>query len=165
MRTRVLGLSAAALALALDQGFKRWAIFDFDIGARQPLHLTSFFDLVLAWNPGISYSLFPASSDAARYGLLVLALTATAALAIWLWRTKLVLTSVALGLLVGGALGNVVDRYMFGAVADFFFFHLGSFNWYVFNLADVAIACGVALLLFESLPGRDPAKSSQQTAL
>jgi signal peptidase II len=165
MRTRALGILAAGLALALDQGFKRWAIFDFDIGSRQPLHLTSFFDLVLAWNPGISYSLFPANSDQARDGLLALALAATAILSVWLWRTRHVLTGLALGLLVGGALGNVIDRYTYGAVADFFFFHVGSFNWYVFNLADVAIAVGVALLLFESLWARQDAKASQQSVL
>ncbi len=163
MRTRALGIVAAALALALDQGFKRWAIFDFNIGSRQPLHLTSFFDLVLAWNPGISYSLFPANSDRARYGLLVLALVATAILSIWLWRTRHMLTGLALGLLVGGALGNAIDRYTYGAVADFFFFHVGAFSWYVFNLADVAIAMGVALLLFESLWARENAKAAQQS--
>jgi signal peptidase II len=163
MRPQTFGIITAVLALALDQGFKHWAIFDFDIGQRQPLHLTSFFDLVLAWNPGISYSLFPANSDAARYGLLALALAATCALSIWLWRTRLMVTSVALGLLVGGALGNAVDRYVYGAVADFFFFHVGSFNWYVFNFADVAIAIGVALLLFESLGDRAPEKTSQQS--
>jgi signal peptidase II len=157
MRKRVVGITAAVFALGLDQGFKHWALVVFDIATLQPIHLTPFFDFVVAWNPGISYSLFPADSDRARDGLLAVALAATGLLAIWLWRARHPLTSFALGLLVGGALGNAVDRYRYGAVADFFFFHVGRFKWYVFNIADVAIVVGVTLLLYESLTGREGA--------
>ena len=104
----------------------------------------------MAWNPGISYSLLRADSDLGRYGLLALSLTVTAGLSIWLWRAPLKPTTVSLGLIIGGALGNAYDRFAYGAVADFFHFHVGSFSWYVFNLADVAIVAGVGLLLYES---------------
>jgi signal peptidase II len=155
---RLIGIAAAFCALALDQLHKNWALFVFDIAARQPVHVTPFFDMILAWNRGISYSLFPADTDRGRYLLLTLTLAATVFLALWLWRSKSVLTSLALGLLVGGALGNALDRALYGAVADFFLFHVGRFSWYVFNLADVAIVAGVGLLLYESLTGYTTAK-------
>ena len=155
---RWLGFAAAFAALAIDQLHKNWALFVFDIAARQPLHITPFLDMILAWNRGISYSLFASDSERGRYVLLVLTLAATAFLALWLWRSKHPLTSLALGLLVGGALGNALDRYLYGAVADFFLFHVGRFSWYVFNLADVAIVAGVGLLLYEFLLLGQPAK-------
>ena len=84
---------------------------------------------------------------------------ATLAIGVWLWRTTTALVCVALGLILGGALGNAIDRFSYGWVADFYYFHVGSFRWYVFNLADVAIVVGVTLLLFESfvLPRRETA--------
>jgi signal peptidase II len=158
MRNRAIGLVAAFAAVALDQGYKYWALYVGDVATRQPLRLAPFLDIILVWNPGISYSLFPADSLRARYVLLAVALTATALLALWLWHTRQVWTSIALGLLVGGALGNAIDRYCYGAVADFFLFHVGRFSWYVFNIADVAIAVGVAILVLESVMAKDGAK-------
>jgi signal peptidase II len=163
MKNRAIGLLAALAAFALDQGFKYWALFVADVATRQPLRLAPFFDIILVWNPGISYSLFPADSVRARYVLLALALTATGMLAFWLWRARHVLTSIALGLLVGGALGNAIDRYCYGAVADFFLFHVGRFSWYVFNIADVAIAVGVAVLLLESVIAKEGAKIASRS--
>ncbi len=151
MRPRLWGILTAVATLILDQGHKLWMLFVFDITAKQPVSLTPFLDLVMAWNPGISYSLLSANTDAGRYGLLALSLGVTLALGIWLWRSSQILTNLALGLLIGGALGNAYDRFAYGAVADFFHFHVGSFSWYVFNLADVAIVAGVGLLLYESL--------------
>jgi signal peptidase II len=120
------------------------------------VRVAPFLDLVMAWNPGISYSLLPADTAAGRWGLLALALAATVVLGAWMWRTPLRPTGLGLGLIVGGALGNVYDRYAYGAVADFFLFHLdterwGRLNWYVFNLADVAIVAGVGFLLYDSI--------------
>ena len=151
MSTRALALAVAAATFLADQASKVWLIHVYAIGERQPLELTPFFRLVMAWNPGISYSLFPASSPAGRLTLLAVTLAATAFLAVWMWRAGTGLAATGLALLVGGALGNAVDRAVYGAVADFFHFHVGSFSWYVFNLADVAIVAGVALLLYESL--------------
>ena len=146
----MLGLLIAAVTLAVDQGHKIWMLDVFDITARQPVALTPFLDLVMAWNPGISYSLLSAETPEGRYALLALSLVATALLGVWLWRAPDRLTTVGLGLIVGGALGNAYDRFAYGAVADFFHFHVGSFHWYIFNLADVAIVAGVGLLLYES---------------
>lgn len=151
MTRRGLGLTAAAAAFVTDQAFKLGMIHAFEIGERQPIEVTPFFTLVMAWNPGISYSLFPASSTAGRLALLAVTLAATALLAVWLWRATTHLAALGLGLLVGGAAGNALDRAMYGAVADFFHFHVGNFSWYVFNLADVAIVAGVGLLLYDGL--------------
>lgn len=150
MGPRLLGFLTALVTLVIDQGNKLWMLFVFDIAKNQPVQLAPFLDLVMAWNSGISYSLLRADSDLGRYGLLALSLTVTAGLSIWLWRAPLKLTTVSLGLIIGGALGNAYDRFAYGAVADFFHFHVGSFSWYVFNLADVAIVAGVGLLLYES---------------
>jgi len=147
---RLLGFLVAAITLVVDQGHKIWMLDVFDIAARQPVALTPFLDLVMAWNPGISYSLLSAETPQGRLALLGLSLAATALLAVWLWRAPDRLTTLGLGLIVGGALGNAYDRFAYGAVADFFHFHVGNFHWYIFNLADVAIVAGVGLLLYES---------------
>ena len=159
MNPRLVGACAAVLALAIDQSFKQWMLWGFGIETRQPVHLAPFFDVVMAWNNGISYSLFSADTPAGRMRLLILTLVATLVLAIWLWRTRERLAAGALGLIVGGALGNAWDRYYYGAVADFFYFHVHRFHWYIFNLADVAIVAGVTLLLYDSLFLRQKAKT------
>jgi signal peptidase II len=146
---RVAGLFVALLTFAIDQANKLWLIFVFDIEQRQPVHLAPFLDVVFAKNPGISYSLLSAKTAAGRWGLVAVTLVATAALALWLYRSR-TWTTLALGLLIGGALGNAYDRFAYGFVADFYHFHVGAFSWYVFNLADVAIVGGVGLLLCES---------------
>ncbi|GAC1335823.1 MAG: signal peptidase II [Beijerinckiaceae bacterium] len=151
MSPRLLGLTTLAATLFIDQGHKLWMLFVYRISERQPVHVGPFLDLIVAWNPGISYSLLRATTDVERYILLVVALSAVMLLFVWLWRSRSRMTALALGLIVGGALGNAYDRWAYGAVADFFHFHVGNFSWYVFNLADVAIVIGVALLLLESL--------------
>ncbi len=153
---RWLGAGLALGALVVDQAHKLWMLYVYDIAARQPVRVTPFFDLVLAWNPGVSYSLFAASTDAGRWILLALTLAVTAGLAAWMWRAPNRLSGSGLGLIVGGALGNAWDRYSYGAVADFFYFFVdterfGRLSWYVFNIADAAIVAGVALLLYESI--------------
>ncbi len=162
MTPRWRGLAMALLTLALDQGNKLWLIDVFDIAEHQPVAVAPFLDVVFARNPGISYSLFSAHTALGRWGLVAFTFAATAALAVWLWRSTTILVCLALGLVVGGALGNAIDRLLYGWVADFYYFHVGSFHWYIFNLADVAIVAGVAILLFESLvlaPGRPAAAS------
>ena len=151
MTARGLGLIVAALALAADQASKHWLLFSFGIESRQPVQLTSFLDLILRRNRGISYSLLTSDSEAGRYTLLAVTLAATVALAIWLWRTRTALTAAALGLLIGGALGNAYDRFAYGAVVDFVHLHAGGFSWYVFNGADVTITLGVAILVYEAV--------------
>lgn len=160
------GVLAAALALALDQGHKFWMLHIYDVAARQPVRIAPFLDVVMSWNRGISYSLFAGHGDAARWALLALQLAIVAGLCVWLARTPTRLTALALGFIVGGALGNAFDRLFRGAVADFFYFHTelpaGPLANYVFNVADAFITIGVTLLLAESLspspPGAQNAK-------
>ncbi len=162
---RALGLAAACVAALLDQSHKFWMLHVFGIEARQPVTLAPVLDVVLSWNYGVSYSLFPAHEGAGRALLLSGQAAIVAFLLWWMWRARSRLTALALGLVVGGALGNALDRIARGAVADFFYLHttlpVGPLANYVFNVADVAITAGVALLLFESfLPPPPPAESA-----
>jgi len=147
---RRLGLWVMCATLAADQANKLWLIFVYGIEARQPVRLASFFDVIYAKNPGISYSLLRAQNGMERLGLLIVTFAATAFLGLWLWRAGTKTAALGLGFIVGGALGNAYDRLAYGFVADFYHFHVGSFSWYVFNLADAAIVAGVALLICDS---------------
>jgi signal peptidase II len=146
-----LALAVAALVFGFDQTHKYWMLTAYDIGDRQPVKVTSFLDLVLVWNPGISYGLFGSHQ---QWMLVALSLVISAILWVWAAASRRRVTASALGLVIGGALANALDRLAHGAVADFFHFHLGNFSWYVFNLADVAIVAGVAGLLYESVRDR-----------
>ncbi len=150
MTPRLAGFAIAALTLVIDQANKLWLMDVYDIAAHQPVRLAPVFDVVFAKNPGISYSLLPAHSPGARWALVAFTLAATIGIGIWLWRTPTRVPAIGLGLVLGGALGNAIDRFAYGWVADFYYFHVGGFHWYVFNLADVAIVVGVALLLVDS---------------
>ncbi len=145
-----LGAIVALATFLIDQGHKWWMLGPYDIASRGRVEITPFFDLVLAWNKGVSYGWFGDMGAAGPWILLGLSLAIAVALAIWLTRATDRISAIALGLLIGGALGNALDRLLHGAVADFFFFHIGSFKWYVFNLADVGIVAGVAGLLYSS---------------
>src|SRR4051812_18564727 len=148
-----LGLVVAVLCVALDQAFKAWALYVFALYEGDTYPLTSFFNFTLVWNRGISYGLLQQYSDIGRWGLIAFRFAAVVFLIHWLARTPGRLGALALGLIIGGAIGNGIDRIAYGAVADFFHFHLGSFDWYVFNIADIAIVAGVALLLYEAVMG------------
>ena len=105
----------------------------------------------MVWNRGISYGLFQQGTDLGRWALIGVSVVACVAMAIWLARAANRLLAVSLGLILGGAAGNVVDRAAFGAVFDFVHLHAGSFSWYVFNVADAAIVAGVAGLVYDAL--------------
>jgi signal peptidase II len=156
-------LVIALLAAAVDQAVKLYLLFVVDLGARGIVTLTPFLDLVLTWNTGISYGLFRQEGPLGQWALLALKAIAVILLWIWLSRTSSRLTAASLGLIIGGAIGNAIDRFAYGAVADFVLFHLTtasfSFKWYVFNLADVAIVAGVVGLLYETLIDRGAAKA------
>ena len=143
-----MALALAALVFGLDQTHKWWMLNVLDIDGRQPLALTPFFDLVLVWNKGVSYGLFRSHEQGF---LIALSLVITALLWIWTCRMERPLPAFSLAIIIGGALSNALDRAVHGGVADFFHFHLGSFSWYIFNIADVAIVAGVLILLYESL--------------
>jgi signal peptidase II len=149
-----VGLIAAAIVCAADQAVKLWLLFGFDLANRGIVRLTPFLDFVLIWNTGISYGWFAQETDFGRFVLLALKTAAVVVLWVWLARAELRLTALSLGLIIGGALGNAIDRLAHGAVMDFVLFHITTptfrFTWYVFNLADAAIVAGVAGLLYES---------------
>ncbi|ADP70939.1 lipoprotein signal peptidase [Rhodomicrobium vannielii ATCC 17100] len=145
------GLIFAAATLLVDQGQKVWTIAFFQSGETAKIVVAPFFDIVLVWNRGVSYGLFKQDSAAGQWILIAFAFAATLALFLWLAHMQTRLSAAAVGLIMGGALGNAIDRMQYGAVADFFSFHVGSFHWYVFNLADVAIVAGVGGLLYDSL--------------
>jgi len=157
------GVIAAIAALALDQASKLWLLFVFDIARRGAVRITPFFDLVLAWNVGISFGWFQSESPYVQVILMLIKAVAVVVLAIWMARSRTLLATLALGLIIGGAIGNAIDRFAYGAVVDFALFHLQigekTFNWYVFNLADVAIVAGVAGLLYDSFLGVPAAKA------
>ncbi len=163
VRTRELGLTIAIAAAVIDQITKLWMLFAFELGSRGVVTLTPFLDLVLTWNTGISYGLFRQEGALGQWALLALTVIAVALLWIWLSRSATRVTAVALGLIIGGAVGNAIDRMAYGAVADFVLFHVTtvsfSFRWYVFNLADAAIVAGVIGLLYETFTANDAAKA------
>jgi signal peptidase II len=157
------GLTVAVAVCLIDQAVKFWLHDFYDLGARGAVRILPFLDLVLTWNRGISYGLFQQEGALGQWALLALSAVAVALLWIWLNRANSRLTVLALGLIIGGALGNAIDRLHWPGVMDFVLFHIHtreiSFNWYVFNLADVAIVAGVAGLLYESLWGDSAPKA------
>ena len=157
------GLLTALAVLVLDQASKLWLLFVFELGRHGAVRVTPFFDLVLAWNTGISYGWFQNDSPTGAAILLAIKAVAVVALAIWMARSRTRFATIGLGLIIGGAIGNAIDRLAYGAVVDFALFHVQigekTFNWYVFNLADVAIVVGVAALLYDSFRGLDAVKA------
>ncbi len=157
------GVTAAIATLVLDQALKFWLVHVFDIARRGTVRLTPFFDLVLAWNQGISFGWFQHDGQAAQIVLMAIKAVAVVVLAVWMARSRTLPATLALGFIIGGAIGNGIDRLAYGAVVDFALFHVRigetTFNWYVFNLADVAIVAGVVALLYDSFWGSPAAKA------
>jgi signal peptidase II len=151
---REAGLATASLALLLDQGSKTLMLYGFGFKDFRPgdsVPVLPFFNLVMVWNPGVSYGLFPASGPVGTAVLALFSVAAVAALGWWLWNSTRLALTVGLGLVIGGALGNLIDRLIYGQVADFFHFYGSGYDWYVFNVADAAITFGVIALLYDAL--------------
>jgi signal peptidase II len=146
-------LAAAAIATALDQASKAWLLQHFHAagcGGVREQTLTPFFQLVLTCNRGVSFGLFN------RTGISGLTFAVLAALVIlvlvfWLSRARTPFLAAAIGLVIGGAVGNIIDRLRFGGVIDFLYFHAGAWYWPAFNVADSAICLGVAAMLIDGL--------------
>jgi signal peptidase II len=160
------GFAIAAAALAADQIFKNLLLYGYDfivMRAFERVEVLPFFDLVMVWNRGISYGWLQAESRFWTMSLTVFQLSAAALLTWWLLNADRRMLGAGLGLLIGGALGNVIDRIRFGAVADFFLFHVGELSFWVFNIADAAITIGVVLLLADAFlrPGEKGDKGSE----
>lgn len=147
-----LGGLFALAALAIDQGSKLAVLNFVDFGDNGLVRVTPFLDIVRAWNTGISYGLFAQGVDG-WWLLGGLKVVVAIVFTLWLARVDRPIEAMALGLLIGGALGNAIDRAVHGAVFDFVSLHAFGFNWYIFNLSDVAIVAGVALLLYDSFRG------------
>jgi signal peptidase II len=158
------GAIVAVAAFAADQISKNILLYGFDFRALGPfarIQLAPVLDLVMVWNRGVSYGLFQAGGLTGTIVLSVFSLVAVAALSWWLRSADRRLLAWGLGLVIGGALGNVIDRILYGAVADFFHFHAFGRDWYVFNVADAAITVGVVALLADAF-ARPEAKNSDR---
>lgn len=157
------GLIVALVTAALDQTTKLWLLFVYGLGERGAVAVNAFLDLVLTWNYGISYGLFQQDTQLGRWILVAIKIVAVVLLGWWLKQTRSRLAALCLGLIIGGAIGNAIDRIAYGAVADFLLFHITTstfrFNWYVFNVADAAIVAGAAGLLYDSVFGQSAAKA------
>lgn len=152
-RLHALGIAIALAVLILDQASKWW-ILAVVMQPPQAIEVTPFFNLVMAWNRGVSFGLFTHEAEIMPYVLTAVALAIVGFLLVWLWRSDRAFTAASLGLVIGGALGNVVDRFRFGAVADFLDFHVAGYHWPAFNVADSGITIGVALIVLDGLLGR-----------
>ena len=146
----VAGLGA--LILALDQISKVWVLGVLST-ARPAIEVTSFLNIVLVWNRGVSFGLFNRESDWQPWLLVGLSLVIVAGLLVWLRTARGRWMTLAIALVAGGAIGNAVDRARLGAVVDFVDFHVGGWHFAAFNVADAAITCGVAVILAASLFG------------
>lgn len=154
LQPREVGLIAAALALVADQGSKLFLLHGAGFMQMPPgraVPVLPFFNLVMVWNPGISYGLFPASSTAGTAALVGVSIAAVAGLTWWLWGSTSRWLTAGFGLIIGGALGNLIDRLVYGKVADFFHFYGFGYDWYVFNIADLAITLGAIAILYDVL--------------
>lgn len=146
-----IGIRLAFITLILDQ-FSKWYLLNVvQMEQRGLIEITDFFNLRMVWNKGVSFGMFSADSQVGRYVLIGFALLIIGFLVVWLMRAQSRWLAAGLGLVIGGALGNVIDRFIYGAVADFFDFHALGTHFYAFNVADTAISIGVALLVFDSI--------------
>jgi signal peptidase II len=143
-----LGLLYAVLTFAIDQLSKYWVLQIVDLDVRGNVPLLPFLDLTMAWNKGISYGLLATHAQEILIGV---SLVICVLLLNWLARASGPLAAASLGLIIGGAVANALDRFLHGAVVDFVHFFWGNWSWYIFNVADTAIVAGVALLFYDGL--------------
>lgn len=155
-------LMVAPLVLVLDQWSKDWLIHGFQIAARSPYRLCEYFSLVMAWNRGVSFSMFSSGATWAPYALIGLAVLVSGVLARLALRAPTRRDRLGYALVIGGALSNALDRVRFGAVADFFYAHVGELGWPAFNVADMAICLGVGLLMLGAFGERSEKLESKK---
>lgn len=165
MNKRDIGLAVAGLTFVLDQASKMLLLYGFGFAQMPPgaaVRVLPFFNLVMVWNPGISLGLFPASSVEGTVFLATFQMIAVGVLSWWLWFGKSRTLAIGLGMVIGGALGNLIDRLVYGKVADFFHLHGFGYDFYVFNVADAAITFGVIGLLYDALSKPDAPQGARQ---
>lgn len=165
---RLFGIDLALLIVVLDQLSKYWIMTDVframyrdapDLGSwlfekaerltHAPILVTDWFSLVMVWNPGVSFGMLQNDTPLSRIGLAGFAVLVALGFMVWMWREARPMVCLPVGLIAGGALGNVWDRLRFGAVVDFLDLHIHDWHWPAFNLADSAITVGVVLLLLD----------------
>lgn len=148
-------LILAAIVLLLDQ-LSKWAILEVVMPPPGGIRITGFFNIVLTYNTGVSFGLFQGEAAWQPYFLIAVNLAVSIGLLLWLRKQATGLLVWAVGLVVGGAVGNAIDRLHQPGVVDFLDFHLGGWHWPAFNLADSAIVCGVLLIVADGLfqPGK-----------
>ncbi len=151
---RIAGLAAALLVLAADQGSKAWVAHGLHLPELGSVRLLPVLNLTWVENRGITFGLLNGVGSLGPVLLTLVALAVVVALGVWLWRAERALAAVALGAVAGGAVGNIIDRLRFGYVVDFIHAHAWGWSWYVFNLADAAIVCGVATLVLDGMRAR-----------
>ena len=154
-RTRrlALGLGLGLAVVVVDQ-FSKWWIVERVMQPPRVIPVTPFFNLVMGWNRGVSFGMFNWDSAATAWVFSALALVIVALLLVWMARDDRLASTAALGIVIGGALGNVADRVRFGAVADFLDFHAFGYHWPAFNAADAAISLGALALIADALFAR-----------
>ena len=145
------GLSAGILVLLADQASKWWILNVLHLPELHSVALLPVLNLTMVWNQGVTFGLLHQEGAAGAWILAVVALAVVVALTIWMRRAERKLVALSLGVIAGGAVGNVIDRLRFGAVVDFIHAHAFGWSWYVFNVADGAIVCGVAVLILDGL--------------
>ena len=155
-RNRILGFSLAGLVFLADQATKYVVTYPLQLQQRGVLKLVDFFDLRWVENYGVSMGFLTASTNTGRWLLVALTAAISIGVTYWLWRERRRDDSIALGFVLGGALGNIVDRVRYGYVVDFADLHFGEWRpFLIFNVADAAITIGVLLLLFRALLTRE----------
>lgn len=149
----VIGLYAMAFVALVDQ-ITKWMILDRMDDVHRTIPITSFLNIVLVWNKGVTFGIFSGAgkSHILPYVLMGIAVIILIFLGRWLLKTSSTMVAVAIGAIMGGAIGNnLIDRLRYGAVLDFLDFYYGNFHWYAFNVADAAIVAGTALLLIDGM--------------
>ncbi len=150
-RRAVIGSYALAFIGLVDQ-ISKWLVLEHLDDVQRTIKVTPFLNLVLVWNKGVTFGFMSHSGQAYMpYILIGVAAIILFLLGRWLWRTGSTPVALALGAIMGGAVGNVIDRFRYGAVVDFLDFYYHSYHWYAFNVADAAIVTGVALLLIDGM--------------
>ena len=161
-----LARRGAVMALAIliaDQASKWWVLEVFDLPSKVSVAVLPVLNLTMVWNRGITFGLLSSDSTLASAMLAAVALGVVVALGLWLRRAERLAVALALGAVAGGAIGNVIDRLRYGAVVDFIHAHAWGWSWYVFNIADAAIVCGVGVLLLDSIfPARQTTTAAAQ---
>ena len=156
-----LAYALAAIVFLADQLVKYWIIHVVELEQKVSVPVLPFFSLTWVENRGVSMGMLTADTDVGRWLLVGLTGVIATVVAVWIRRERHWPESLALGLILGGALGNIVDRVRFGYVVDFVHLHWGPWSFYVFNIADAAITAGVIILLFRALIGRSDASSER----